>query len=256
MDIATANILNECTGRFYRTCAESFSQTRHAAWAGWSRALDGPAGEAFAGRDQAMVLDVACGNLRFARFLRERYPACDLRVHAVDNCAELVGEPALASFRELDIVAELLAGTLDAAIDVPPCDLVACFGFLHHVPGHENRARLLRTLAGRVAPGGYLVVSFWQFLNSPELARKAQATHARGLEALVPTGLDPAQLEVGDYLLGWQDAPDVFRYCHSFTSDEVDSLVREAGLEARVADHFEADGRTGNLNSYLVLSSR
>jgi hypothetical protein len=86
------------------------------------------------------------------------------------------------------------------------------------------------------------------------LAQKAAESHARGLRSLAPRGLDAAQLERGDYLLSWQDRQDVFRYCHSFTQAEVAALADEAGLGARIADAFEADGRTGNLNAYLVIS--
>ena len=287
MDNTTACILNGATSAFYRACADSFSQTRQAPWAGWVRAFDGPAGAVMADRREASTLDVACGNLRFARYVQERYPACDLRVYAVDNCAPLVGgtapvggeplggeqpgaaraagvvlpgnaawagENARVTFQELDIMDALLAGALDDAIAAPACDLVACFGFLHHVPGHENRVRLLRTLATKVAAGGCMIVSFWQFLNSPALAEKAHASHERGLQALAANGLDPAQLEPGDYLLGWQDRQDVFRYCRSFTAEEVAALVHESGLVGRVVDRFEADGRTGNLNAYLVIS--
>ena len=169
----------------------------------------------------------------------------------------LVGAPACESFQELDILDVLSAGTAEpthVGFDAPPCDLVACFGFLHHVPGWGNRVRLLRELGGHVAPGGFLVVSFWQFMNSPALAVKACESHARGLQALAERGLDAAALEQGDYLLGWQDRQDVFRYCHSFTQDEVRALADEAGLAEHIVDSFEADGRTGNLNAYLVVS--
>ena len=252
MDLQTVRILNTMTSEFYRTCADSFSSTRRGAWAGWVRALEGPAGQVFAGADAVSVLDVACGNLRFERFLEERYPACDLRVHAVDNCAPLVGAQA-QPFQELDILDALLAGTLDTALAGPLSNLVVCFGFMHHVPGRENRVQLLRTLMNRVKSGGYAVVSFWQFLNSTELARRAEVAHTRGLRVLAAAGGDAAQLEPGDYLLGWQDVSDAFRYCHSFAPDEALALAVEAGFADQVVDHFEADGRTRNLNAYLVL---
>ena len=215
--------------------------------------FEGPAGEIVSGRDAASVLDVACGNLRFADYLRKRYPTCDFAYHAVDNCAPLVGDASAVAFHEVDIGGSLIADSFEDDLAVSPCDLVVCFGYLHHVPGKELRACLLRALVQKVRPGGCLVVSFWQFLNSPELAEKARVSHARGLEALASSGLDSALLEEGDYLLGWQDAQDAFRYCHSFTPEEICTLVQDAGLGDQVVDRFEADGRTGNLNGYLVL---
>ena len=252
MDAKTAQILNRMTGAFYRTCADSFSRTRRGAWAGWTRALEGPAGAVFAGDDTVSVLDVACGNGRFEQYLQRRYPNRDLEVYAVDNCAPLVGAPS-SRYRELDVLDALLAGTLERDLSFGSCDLVVCFGYFHHVPGWENRVRLLRTLADVVRPGGFAIVSFWQFLNSPELAQRAHMAHERGVWKLAASGADPSQLEIGDYLLGWQDTADVFRYCHSFTVAEVEQLAAEAGLKPRVVECFEADGRTRDLNAYLVL---
>ncbi|MDO4400386.1 MAG: class I SAM-dependent methyltransferase [Coriobacteriia bacterium] len=254
MDNETVRILNQATAAFYRRNAESFSLTRHGAWAGWVRALDALPESFFSAGGPVSVLDVACGNLRFERFLRERYPDCAFRVHAVDSCAPLVGEcPADVRFRELDVLGALAGDAPGDAIEAPPCSLVVCFGFLHHVPAAQNRVRLLRELADKTAPDGYAIVSFWQFANSGELLRKARESHARGLAALAPCGLDASQLEEGDYLLGWQDTCDTFRYCHAFAPGEALELARQAGLADRVVASYEADGRTGNLNAYLVI---
>lgn len=254
MDTRTARILNRATGDFYRRHASSFSATRHTAWPGWKRLMQGPAGHALPSRGEADVLDVACGNLRFERFLRDSRPDVRWRFHAVDSCPLLVGEPpADVAFCEFDILDALLADGSAEFPDAPACHLAACFGFFHHVPGHANRVALLRALAASVAPGGAVAVSFWQFLKSPQLADRAQESHVRGLEALAATGIDPAQLEAGDYLLGWQDAQDAFRYCHSFDAAELDALLRDAGLADALADRFECDGRTGDLNAYIVL---
>ncbi|MDO4533312.1 MAG: class I SAM-dependent methyltransferase [Coriobacteriia bacterium] len=266
MDLQTACILNQVTSRFYREHADSFSATRHAGWPGWERALDGEAGAAFrAGGEAPAVLDVACGNMRFERFLQERFPESGFRVWAVDNCAPLATGDADAftltgeglanrvSFYEFDVMERLLAGDLAAHLPERDFDLVACFGFMHHVPGWENRVQLLRALAEKVKPGGSLVVSFWQFLNSPELAAKAQEAHVRGLASLRDAGLDPAQLEEGDFLLGWQNEQNAFRYCHNFTQSEVERLAQEAGLTPQLTTQFQADGRTQNLNAYLVF---
>lgn len=258
MDDETAGILIRTTSDFYRRQAASFSATRRAPWPGWRRLLAGPAGGAL--REGRSVLDVGCGNLRFERFLEEAAPNPARRVVAVDDCAPLVGDvPAGTTYLEADVLAALLDGglaqTLPAAVHGRRggYDLVACFGFMHHVPGKGNRASLLRQLAARLAPGGCLAVSFWQFANSPALLARAREAHARGIRALAASGLEVAQLEEDDFLLGWQDVPDAFRYCHCFDEAEVAATVRAAGLENQVVDRFEADGRTGNLNAYVVI---
>lgn len=269
MNTETARALCDITSAFYRDNAASFSSTRHSAWAGWERALD-QAGFTM-NKPPAQVLDVACGNMRFLDFLEKRYPECSFDYRAVDNCSALAGgaehgeapgadDSAAASkrastvhFAGIDIAGALLGKgqqhTLAAALRGDPlADLAVCFGFFHHVPTMPAREDLLRALVGSVRPGGTVVVSLWQFANSPDLARRARETNARARAEL---GL--SQLDAGDYLLGWQNKPGAYRYCHSFTRQEADALVASVEGKAEPVARFEADGRTGNLNAYLVL---
>jgi hypothetical protein len=57
----------------------------------------------------------------------------------------------------------------------------------------------------------------------------------------------------GDYLLGWQDTPDVWRFCHDTSEDEIDKLVRSTSGLSCERLRFSADGKRGDLNRYLVL---
>lgn len=61
------------TGEFYRANAESFSQTRQSPWQGWVRLLE--VVEAASGQEPLRVLDLACGNLRFERYLADALPS-------------------------------------------------------------------------------------------------------------------------------------------------------------------------------------
>ncbi len=67
----------------------------------------------------------------------------------------------------------------DPLAGVPSCDLVACFGFMHHVPGIDLRLGLARALARRLAPGGLLACSFWRFMDDPHLAAKRRCARRR-----------------------------------------------------------------------------
>ena len=57
----------------------------------------------------------------------------------------------------------------------------------------------------------------------------------------------------GDRLLGWQDRQDSFRYCHHFSGAEIDALAASVAGRAHPIARFRADGRSGDLNDYLVL---
>ena len=244
------------TGEFYRANAESFSQTRQSPWQGWVRLLE--VVEAASGREPLCVLDLACGNLRFERYLADALPGRVLSGYAVDNCDPLVeaGERnesdavSRIAFQNLDAIERLSAGCLREALEAPDasCDLVVSFGFMHHVPLERWRVELLRTLIAKVRPGGFVAVSFWRFLNSDKLAGKAKETTSRARAELGIPELPP-----NDYLLGWQDTQGLYRYCHHFDEPEIERLLAMMADSADLVSRFEADGRTGNLNEYVVL---
>ena len=148
------------------------------------------------------------------------------------------------------MIKSLLDNTLSSRLTVPACDLVVAFGFLHHVPGAQKRIQLLRTLLEKTKPGGFVCVSFWQFMNSQKLAAKAQETTAQGLRAL---GIDASDLEQNDYLIGWQDKANTWRYCHHFSQEELDELLGSLGSDVHVCAQFSADGKDNNLNWYVIL---
>ena len=310
MNRETARALCQLNTEFYERNAASFSQTRTAPWEGWRRcmvacgfddsdgaALDQPVDAQIADS----VLDIACGNLRFEAFLANAYPHVDWSFFVVDNC-----EPLVASSQEdvakkvhftcEDIVSNLLDGlpaaepaNTPALAAATPFDLVVSFGFLHHIPSFDLRLQFLLEALGQVKLGGYLVVSFWQFLNDAAKRAKIEQTHAEALaffagcaETCVndrdaldrgannarsgspnsgdPTlgdrkspVLDPSSLEPNDYFLGWKNQPGNYRYCHHFSGEEIDRIITALAPHATVVESFSADGKPGNLNRYVVF---
>lgn len=299
MDHEAAKLLNHMTSAFYRTHAASFSATRQAPWQGW-RELAGllharwdaeaaggdaptapPAAATTAAAARPLhVLDLACGNLRFERFLTGEFPARKLAFHTVDNCDELAlgaglpgaglpgANPSAATVptgvhqaptwdhQPLDVIACLLGNT-GPALAAPPCDLAVSFGFLHHMPDSAARIRALELLVAHVRPGGLACVSLWRFADDPRAREKAERTTHQALEELGPssTALLAQALESGDYLLGWQGQPDVHRYCHSFSDEDVAMLVEAAQPRASLIADFRADGGSGRSNQYLIFQA-
>lgn len=271
--------------------------------------IDGPSTEGIAACDQAAamglpaprslthsVLDIACGNLRFEAFLANTYPHIDWSFFAVDNCEPLVasGQEDVAKkvhFTCEDIVSNLLEGlpaaepaNIPALAAATPFDLVVSFGFLHHIPSFDLRQQFLLEALSQVKPGGYLVVSFWQFLNDPAKRAKIEQTHAEALaffascaetrandrdaldrgagssssSNLNPSDLKPpvffaGSLEPNDYFLGWKNEPSNYRYCHHFSNEEIDRIITALAPHATVVESFSADGKPGNLNRYVVF---
>lgn len=281
MNKALALRLNALTRDFYLQNASSFSMTRQAPWPGWGRCLEiaetedlvslhqkqGKLQEAILANDETMladntvlhVLDLACGNLRFAHYLAEELGPRPVEYVGVDGTPALVEQRELPAswslrYQTLDLVESVLAGGLDRDLSdccAAPRDLCVAFAFLHHVPTAQARDALLRVLVQQLRPGGLCCVSLWRFMSDERLARKAEATTGEALQAL---GLAPTDLDAGDYLFGWQDTQGSWRYCHDFSSEEeVDKLAASVSDLAEIVSRFRADGRSGSLNSYLVL---
>lgn len=255
MDRETADALAAINRTFYRERAAEFDASRQHPWAGWQRALACLEREPLA--RPLRVLDVGCGNGRFAGFLQRSLAprGHDFRYVGIDTSLALLRRArghlrALPQGRAALVCADWQATSPDRALPVGRFALVAVFGVLHHVPGHARRRDLLVAAAERLARGGWLVLSAWQFAARDRLRRRLVPWDDYNRCAGRP--IDPDRLEPGDHLLRW-GAPDrgAVRYCHFVDAAELERLTDGLGLE-RVAS-YEADGREGDLNRYLVL---
>lgn len=293
MDTKFAQMLCQLNNDFYRDQAVSFSDTRHAKWPGWERCLKAVS-SVFLDQSNSVVLDVACGNLRFEKFLASQLSERQIQVWALDSCDELlpqtcaetlvekVNADTLSKKERAHITEKTDAVDAPAAPDVagahlqinylhcdvmeaiesskaftygiPQADISVSFGFMHHVPLPEWRVQLLNSLIEATKPGGFVCVSFWEFLADEGLAAKACKTHERALAELGPVwGFSSADFNDGDFLLGWRNTPGAYRYCHSFSTSEVDALIATISHRAECVARFRADGRTETLNEYIVL---
>ena len=271
MDTEFALELCNLNNRFYAQQAESFSATRHSAWFGWEKCLqavseamvEAPAPEggkfdltnrtkARAGNGEPLkIIDLACGNLRFEEFLSQQH--LNFRALALDACDALPESRTDTQFCHCNIISQLAESTLGKTLETcgaTHANLAVCFGFMHHIPLPAWRSQLIRAMLYALEPGCCACISFWRFMTDEGLAARAVETYEEGCTVLQ---LDRAQFNEGDYLLGWKKTPGVYRYCHSFTTAEIDELIAALPANAKMAARFKADGRTGNMNEYLVL---
>ncbi|MEZ4712416.1 MAG: class I SAM-dependent methyltransferase [Caldilineaceae bacterium] len=256
--------------QFYAAVAPDFDQTRQGWTPGLTRLLD------YVPRplaDQRLtVLDVGCGNGRFARMVDSlglpfTYVGVDgaakLLALAQQNTADL--QHGVAHFYRADLAEAGWQQVLDPLPASPlrergtprrdsslpsrggpgrgqGFDFVLCTATLQHLPGYALRRRLVQDLAALT--GQVLALSAWQFLAS-----------ARFRERQIPwseIGLAAADVEPGDALLPWKQGQFAVRYVHQLDEAELRQMAAECGL--RVMEQFRADGKEGDLNLYLVLT--
>jgi SAM-dependent methyltransferase len=253
MNRETVLALNEINRQFYRTTAREFSASRRSAWPGFERVVDAfreiPRNEAV-----LRILDVGCGNARFVDTLLRQLGA-PFHYLGIDASPELLaearrrhGDREELRFRSIDFVKEPLA----PEVGTEEFSGIVLFGVLHHVPGAATRRRLLEELACRLHPGGLLAVSVWRF-GRFERFRRRFVPWAQFLER-TGAALDPEELEPGDYLLPFGRDPSRVRYCHALDRDELARLLDALPLTTLAS--FHADGRSGNLNRYVLLRRR
>jgi tRNA (uracil-5-)-methyltransferase TRM9 len=195
---------------------------------------------------QAKVLDVGCGNGRLALLLdRERPGATYVGLDAVPELIEVARSQAanLNSVTAQFHVADIARPNWSSVIESLSIDTIVCLAVLHHIPSFDLRLRVVREMRRVLAPGGTVILSTWQFLDSERMRRK--------IVDWSEVGMAEGDLEPGDYLLDWKRGGRGLRYCHLVDKDEVERLTTESGL--RVRETFRAGGREGDLSLFAIL---
>lgn len=239
MDEVIRQRLLQLNRTFYDQFAEAFAATRYGAQPGYERII-----HHFP--PSCQVLDLGCGNGRFAAFLDGHLEhAVYVGLDGSPRLIELARQTA-AGLRRVQArfhVVDLAEPGWGADLLPEAFDVVVTLAVLHHIPGHEQRTAFVGAAAAYLKPGGHLILSNWRFLHSSRMRRKIVPWETIGLSA---RDVDP-----GDYLLDWKRDGRGYRYVHQLDEAEVEALAAAAGLE--VVEHFHADGREGDLSLYSVL---
>ena len=241
---------------FYESVAPHFDATRR----GWTPGLRAilPHLRAF-GKEKLALLDVGCGNGRFARLLAHEgiaasYTGVDgnqaLLQLGREGARNLVGVDC--HFTRADLADPFWSDTLTGQrepgsgsltiAEPPQYDFVLCLATMQHLPGYALRLRLLNDLCRLSA--GPVILSFWQFLSSERFRAKLIEPEEAGVVS--------SELEPGDAFLPWRQGVEAVRYVHQVDRPELSQLAADAGMS--VVRTFCADGKETNLNLYAVLA--
>lgn len=239
MNAQTKAKLLEINQTFYDQFSDSFSITRHQAQPGVQRIIQSIP-------KNAAVLDIGCGNGTLARHLVAQgfsgnYLGVDLSAGLIEDARRLLNSPPSGTY-SFQLI-NLADPNWPVSIPNNNFDWLTAFAVLHHLPGEDLRRQTVSAFRELFAPEGRVVVSVWQWHNSPRLRKRVLPWSA--------VGLDPNELDEGDVLLDWRagESPGL-RYVHTFSKASLTLLAAQGGFS--VCDSFYSDGKTGNLALYQV----
>ena len=230
----TIQRLRRLNQEFYQTFAKSFAETRARLQPGVVRILKNIA-------PQAAVLDLGCGHGELAAALTRnghhgRYLGLDASAVLLSIACERSQHPQVR-FQQADLSDPDWSDGLPA-----PFDHIFAFAVLHHIPGQEQRQRVVQQIYSLLASGGRFVSSNWNFMASPRLRARIMSWETVDIE--------DDELETGDYLLDWRRGGKGLRYVHLFNETELKDLADETGFE--IIETFYSDGEGGRLGLYQV----
>ena len=221
------------TNEFYNKTAPEFDKTRKYEWDGWTQLMDFLKGKS---NLEGSVLDVACGNGRFANtikknFLEYYYIGIDNNEYLLEQAKKTYFEKGKIEFFKFDIYQDWARLKI---LSKKTFDLVVAFGITHHLVDDNAREKFLENLFNMVNSEGIVVVSFWDFLGTKSLSKKVVES-----------------LGGGDYILDWKRGEVAYRYAHHYTKGEIMNLLNRTNL--KIIKNYSADGPNGMSNDCYIL---
>lgn len=191
------------------------------------------------------VIDIACGNGRFATLLCEKFKQKDINYIGVDNNKVLLEQAnnlaKSLNLKEFDFTEK---SVFTNNFKLPKADLVVAFGITHHIPDSKFRKHWLVNLTSFVEKEGYLVLSFWD--------TKKENT----IKELPELGIYKKNLQEGDMFFSWGKSK-VYRYYHKYSEQElsiITNLILDQGFE--LIKTFSKKEFSKNTNKYYIFKNK
>ncbi len=245
MDQVAVKKLNDLNKKFYQEIGDSFDQTRNYYWEGWKVLYDkGYLGDMDRFKE---ILDIGCGNGRFASFLLDKsvkfkYYGMDSSSLLLEKARKRLGSSVTkaVTLKEIDI---LDLSKMSQYLDDKSFDLITLFGVMHHIPDNELRKEILILCKKHLRQNGKLIFSIWDFMKDDRFTDRVISPES--------VGISSSEMDQGDHILDWRKGSVAYRYCHYYSEDEVLTLLKNVGFSLK--EMFFCDGRSGRLNRYYVV---
>jgi 2-polyprenyl-3-methyl-5-hydroxy-6-metoxy-1,4-benzoquinol methylase len=169
--------------------------------------------------ENSCVLDAGCGNGRLLEALKDK----KIEYLGFDNSDELLKiareNYEYYSFKNLDIF------NLKEIKD-NYYDFIFLIAVIIHIPGKENRVKVIKELAKKLKKNGKIILSTWNILEEKKYRKIVFKNRLKNI-------LSFNGLEKNDLLFPWKNnkGEEVSqRYYHAFTKSELINLAKKSGL--------------------------
>lgn len=227
--------LLDINDQFYQSFGAEFSATRARIQPGVGKIIDRLEGHEH-------ILDLGCGNGELARQLANRshegsYTGLDFSLPLL-AAAQKQPDTFTVNFLQADLTSK----DWDTILPTDNYQMIFSFAALHHIPSKQLRLQIMEKIYRLLKDEGKFIHSNWQFLNSLRLRARVQPWQM--------AGINPQDVESGDYLLDWKRGGHGLRYVHHFEEEELSRLAEETGFT--ISESFYSDGQGGRLGLYQI----
>lgn len=227
-----ANQLLEMSHAGYEKIASDFSHTRGWFWPELSFICD-------LIPDNTHILDIGCGNGRFLTTLEGKniyYTGIDFSKGLISVANERYSDRPNTEF--------LIGDALALSFHDKSFDTTVSFAVLHHIPSRAYRIQFLREASRVTKPGGMIIITAWNVWRA-----KPAVVILSALKKLFFL----THLDFGDTMLDFNNEKNA-RFAHAFTSSELRSLAREAGLTIERLEKIRRP--SGEENFFMILRKK
>ncbi len=253
MTQSTINKLNKINQDFYFRISKYWNNKNDSAQYGWNDLADILKKEWHA-KSNVSILDLGCGNARFATFIQTNFPELKISYVGIDSDPKFLenGNERGSKFESFRLIKnDLIKDSWQSELKNTKFDLIVLFGILHHIPGIVNRQKLLNQASELLHPKCQLVFSGWRFLDKDRLQKRVIKNNSLYQKHILAChDLQKLDLEFGDYILDWVKYEYSVRYAHYISESEAVEMSSVANLE--IKNHFIDDSLERNQNNYWV----